>query len=438
MTPASILDGSRTPGRWLLLGFVLFVFGAGFFKAFQQPRPALFQMPRAAEPSKEAPRLTSRFVSTSADALAHAASLIELKDGRIRAFWYSGSGEGALDVDIRSAVFDPGSEQWSPERSVATRASTERAVQRFVTKLGNPVPARAADGTLWLFYVTVSLGGWAGGSITAMISQDEGETWSAARRLVSAPFFNYSTLVKGAPFLYADGSMGLPVYQEFIGRFGEILRLDRTGAVLDKQRLSDGTSSLQPIVLVKSEKEALVLMRYAGSNLPNRVIATATRDAGERWTTPVKSLLPNPNAALAGLVLADRRILLALNDVEQDREVLSLVISSDGGVYWSGVYTLEGPPAGQNSPADQGQYLQAVEALARGSDAALKDPGAIAQVVQRRMCKGGRCGFEYSYPYLLQSQRGDFHLVYTWNNSFIKHVQFNRAWLDERFRGRPR
>jgi predicted neuraminidase len=32
---------------------------------------------------------------------------------------------------------------------------------------------------------------------------------------------------------------------------------------------------------------------------------------------------------------------------------------------------------------------------------------------------------------LLQTRRGDFHLVYTWNRTFIKHVQFNQAWLDQ-------
>jgi hypothetical protein len=32
---------------------------------------------------------------------------------------------------------------------------------------------------------------------------------------------------------------------------------------------------------------------------------------------------------------------------------------------------------------------------------------------------------------LIQTRSGDFHLVYTWNRSFIKHVQFSRAWLDQ-------
>ena len=40
-------------------------------------------------------------------ASVHAASLIALKDDSLRAFWFAGSREGAADVVINSAVFDP-------------------------------------------------------------------------------------------------------------------------------------------------------------------------------------------------------------------------------------------------------------------------------------------------------------------------------------------
>jgi len=111
-------------------------------------------------------------------------------------------------VTIETAVFDPRIGRWSPERMVASRASTQRALFRYVKKLGNPVAARAADGSLALFYVTVSLGGWGGSSITTITSHDEGETWSPARRIITSPFFNLSTLVKGRAFAYADGTLG--------------------------------------------------------------------------------------------------------------------------------------------------------------------------------------------------------------------------------------
>jgi predicted neuraminidase len=425
-----ITRAGGTPKSAVVLVTVLIACGAGVFKTIGHPGPAPFQVPRFAEPREAAPRMQTSFISTKKGVFAHAASLVETRDGRVRAFWYSGSREGARDVEIRSAVLDPQSGQWGAERAVATREATERSLQRFVSKLGNPVAARGADGTLWLFYVTVSVGGWAGSSITAISSKDEGETWSAAHRLVTSPFLNLSTLVKGAPFLYADGSLGLPVYHEFVGKFGEILRLDASGAVLDKARLSHGRFSLQPVVLVKNGKEALALMRYAGSAPPYRVIAASTRDAGAHWTPPGKSSLSNPNAALSGVVLRDGAILLALNDVEHDRDALSLAISRDGGAHWSAVRDLEDQRADRAAPLDEARYAETVAALARESGAAPADALAIAESVRLRSCRAGRCGFEFSYPYLIQSGDGDFHLAYTWNRSLIKHVRFNRAWLD--------
>lgn len=422
--------GSALKSR-LALGVVLLACGAGFFKALHRPGPAPFQVPRIAEPHKEAPRMQTSFISTRQGAFAHAASLVELRDGRIRAFWYSGSREGARDVEIHSAVFDPETGHWSAERAAATREATERALVRYVAKLGNPVAARGADGRLWLFYVTVSVGGWAGSSITAVSSRDEGETWSPARRLVTSPFLNLSTLVKGAAFRYADGTLGLPVYHEFIGKFGEILRLDPSGVVLDKLRLSDGRASLQPVVLVKNPDEALALMRYAGAEPPRRVIATATRDAGAHWTPPVKLPLSNPNAAISGVVLGDGAILLALNDMEEDRDGLSLAVSRDGGASWRSVYDLEDQRELRAAPPGEARYRQLVAALARKSGAAAEDAEAYAESVTRRSCKGTRCGFEFSYPFLIETDRGDFHLAYSWNRSFIKHVRFNRAWLDQ-------
>jgi len=43
--------------------------------------------------------------------------------------------------------------------------STTRALRRHVAKLGNPAAIRTADGTLWLFYVTASVGGWGGSTV---------------------------------------------------------------------------------------------------------------------------------------------------------------------------------------------------------------------------------------------------------------------------------
>jgi len=426
--PISI--GSRT----LVLVILLIGFGAGFVKAFDRTPPGLFQSRTIGKTGGGAPHFETRFVSGGETPQTHASSLVELSDGRIRAFWFAGSREGAKDVEIHTAVYHPERAAWRRDPPVADRAGTRKSLRRYIRKLGNPVAVRAANGEIWLFYVTVSVGGWGGSSVTMTTSADDGNTWTPARRLITSPFFNVSTLVKGTPFLYDDGTLGLPVYHEMIGKFGELLRLDRTGAIIDKQRLSSGRYSLQPVVLAQSGRKAITLMRFTGGSPPKRVILASTDDAGRHWSRPEKAALSNPDAALSGVVLADGKILVVLNDIESGRDRLSLVASRDGGVTWKSVITLEDQTGLRAEPPDRARFLEATDALARGSDSTVPNPADYARAAGVQMCRGTQCGFEFSYPYLIQARNGEYHLVYTWNRAFIKHVRFNQAWLDRRLR----
>ena len=458
--------------RLVLMAIVLTAFTMALFKAvawnvsfgFRLPEPPL-EHAVAQAVAEEAPvvrrkgrrrlrhdeesiavkgRFDSHFASSKLHTQTHAASLVELKDGRLRAFWFSGSREGASDVTINSAVFDPLQNQWGKEQAIAGRDSTQRGLHRYIAKVGNPVATRAPDGSLWLFYVSVSLGGWAGSSITMMTSNDEGVNWSAPRRLITTPFSNISTLVKSAPFFYADGSMGLPVYHEFASKFAEILHLDKSGKVIDKQRLAaGGQGTLQPVMLVRSAQDALVLTRYSGKGTSKHVLSMTTDDGGRSWQPVQQTVLRNPDAAMTALVLADGKLLAVLNDQENGRDSLSMQLSSDGGVTWRELRRLEEMSALRSKQMDERACLDLVDSLARSSDAKLEheDVQQLAEYedsAKSLVRTGGGCHFEFSYPYLIQARNGDIHMVYTWNRAFIKHGVFDPMWLQRRLQeGRP-
>jgi hypothetical protein len=128
------------------------------------------------------------------------------------------------------------------------------------------------------------------------------------------------------------------------------------------------------------------------------------------------------------VVLTDGKMLVVLNNIEDGRGALSLVVSADGGTSWKTVYQLEDQ---RGQPTDPVRFGKVSAGLAKNTDASISDANAYAKSAQRNKCAAQHCDFEFSYPYLIQTRSGDFDLVYTWNRSFIKHVRFNRAWLDQ-------
>ena len=393
--------------RVIALCFLLLAAVIGFLHIDSRPAWAPFAVASIAaeEPLEEsvatknkgsikssAPMPQSHWLPDTGAPSVHAASLIALNDGTVRAFWFAGSREGAADVSIYSSVYDAKSSNWSAPTVVMDRISAEKGLSRYIAKLGNPVPARLADGRLQLFFVTVSIGGWAGSSISAVISDDEGLTWGNPQRLISSPLLNLSTLVKSPNIAFTDGLLGVPAYHEWIGRFGELLRVD-AGKVIDKRRMSSGRSAIQPMVFVNDAQDASAYFRQTRSaGSPKQIPVSHTQNAGQTWQQSEDLTIANPNSAITGLALKSGARILALNNIENGRYRLVLLMSD--------------PKVGQ------WQTLEVLE-----DDEALPD-------IQRK---------EFSYPYLITVDGDDAHLVYTWDRKKIRYRYFPSAWLKQAF-----
>lgn len=347
--------------------------------------------PKTKAPSKAiAPASQANWLPDTGAPSVHAASLIVLKDGAVRAFWFAGSREGAADVSIYSSVYDSHSANWSAPTVVMDRVSAEKGLLRYIAKLGNPVPSRLPDGRLQLFFVTVSIGGWAGSSISAITSDDEGLTWSHPQRLIASPLLNLSTLVKSPSVSFTDGLLGLPAYHEWVGRFGEFLRVD-AGRVIDKRRMSSGRSAIQPLMFVNDAQDASAYFRQTrSSGLPKQIPVGSTQNAGQNWQQSEDLAIANPNSAVAGVTLKNGARILALNNIEYGRHRLVLMMSSNKSGQWQTIEVLE-------------------------DDEALPD-------AQRK---------EFSYPYMITVDGNDAHLAYTWDRKKIRHRYFSGAWLKQ-------
>ncbi len=376
------------------------------------------------------PMIVSRRNSTE---MVHSASVAELADGRLLATWFGGSREGAKDVAIYGAYFNPAQGIWSEVRPLITREATQQALGRYIKKLGNPVITRLSEDRLALFYVSVSLGGWATSQLNMALSDDDGASWHSYRRLVTSPFFNLSTLVKGTPHRYADGSIALPVYHEMAGKFGELLRIAADGTILSKSRLTTGREAIQPVILPVNRDKALALLRDTGDDAPFTAVMTSSDSSGQEWSEPENATFFNPNSALAAVVMDCGRLLAVANDTEEERNRLTLLVSEDRGVSWNPIMRIE-----DNS--DNGKVPRRVprETFTSALQEALSTEG-MPEALQSKyidsataaLCTDSGCRYRYDYPYLIKASDGTIHLVYTWNKAYIKHRAFSQEWLSQ-------
>ncbi len=364
--------------RWFIpVAFAAALAGAAW-RAPQPAAPAFLPLPPALGPT-EAAMFHAELLPQTAPA-AHAATLARLPNEQLAAAWFAGSREGAADVAIWFSTLS--SKGWSPPDPIATRESTAGDTLAYVRKLGNPL--LYSDGQhLHLWYVSAAMGGWAASSINHSRSGDNGQSWSAAEKLTTSPFFNISTLVRSPPLPLADGGLALPVYHEFIAKHGEWLRLGANGKVVDKVRMSQPVPALQPASIPLGGQQSLALLRDAGPG-PGQVRVSRSDDGGQHWQAEPALPIANPNSSLALVRLASGRLLLAANPGE-GRSTLNLWLSEDQGRSWRASRTIESAPDG---------------------------------------------GAEFSYPALLVTPEGRIHLAYTWRRQGIKHATFNEAWLD--------
>lgn len=365
-----------------------------------------------------------RFASDADTPLVHAPAMVELPDGRLRAFWFAGSREGAPDVNIHSALFDPATATWTDETVVVTREQISEGWGRHVRKLGNAVPVLDDEGRMRLFVVAVSFGGWAASRLVVLESADLGASWSFDKPLVTSPLLNISTLVKTPPVRYQDGSIGLPVYHEMIGKFGEILRLDQNSEVLGKARIGHGRKAIQPLVLVDSPQHAVAFLR--NENEPNNgyLYQSSSADGGWQWQALEYSPLENPSAALGGLAMGPGHWLVVANCNREERDDLCVRETRDGGQSWDTRWTFHDRAQWRDTRLDE----EAFAGLIRDEIVSAGFTGSTEPLLERvfhNKCDARRgCRFQYDYPYMLRSENGDLHILYTWNKSAIRH-----AWL---------
>jgi len=206
--------------------------------------------------------------------------------------------------------------------------------------------------------------------------------WSRARHLPQGLLGP----VKDKPVQLADGSIVSPSSREG-GRwrihFERSTGGGRSWTLANAVPNPRAIAAIQPSLLAWPDGR----LQAIGRTRQNRVFSTHSDDGGIRGSALRLLDLPNPNAGVDAVVLADGRALLVYNPTRHGkawwdgRGQLAVALSRDGE-RWERVLTLEDQP-----------------------------------------------GTEFSYPAVITGRDGLVHVLYTWKRKRIRHVVIDPSRL---------
>jgi predicted neuraminidase len=329
---------------------------------------------------------------------SHAANLIELDNGDVLCFWFSGSWEGDSQVGIVMSRLPKGSKRWSP--TVLIDRHVGESYQ-------NPAPFQAPDGTLYLFHTTqIANQGEANSRVLELVSKDEGKTWTRPEVL----FAKAGSYTRHPVILLANHSWIMPLNYQTSSGIGEGSETNYSAVEISKDMGKTWTECSMPGSQGKIQP---TIVRTA----PNRLIAffrsrkvgyiyKSTSTDGCNWTQLEPTVLPNNNASVQALRLKDGHLVMVFNnsgmatsDPKTEgglRKPLSIALSEDEGLTWRFVRDVETGRTGLGATEQR-----------------IKAPGRE----------------EYSYPSVLQLSDGKILVAFTYRRQTIKVVSFKEDWI---------
>ena len=315
----------------------------------------------------------------------HASTIVETPSGLVSS-WFGGTREKHPDVGIWVSRHVEGS--WSKPIEVANGVQSPQLRH----PCWNPVLYQLKDGPLLLFYkVGPDPELWWG---MLMTSTDDGRTWQSPRKLGRNDQIGHLIgPVKNKPIQLKDGALLCPSSTEYDGwrvHFEISRDLGKSWQVIGP--INDGRklNAIQPSILVHRSGDLQILCRTKEGAVGQSI----SRDGGTTWSKLTASKVPNPNAGIDALTLADGRHVLVCNYTTRGaqssatgRNMLHVAVSKDGNS-WDPVVTLE--------------FEQITQ---KGGD-----------------LRAARENYEFSYPAIIQSADGKLHITYTYRRQSVKHV----------------
>lgn len=358
-----------------------------------------------------APDRTEAFLPSPC-AQNHAAFLAPAADG-LHCLWFGGSLEGKADISIWRATLRGA--MWSEAERLSD--DSERSEQ-------NPVQADTPDGRRLVLH-TAQPGG---NQDACAVRLREG---GAVRDLPLPP----GTFVRAPMVFRSDGAWLLPLFRCVSQPGARWTGSHDTAALAISEdggrgwREVDVPGSLGCVHMTLVPLGGDRLAAFFRRRQADRVYRTESADGGESWSVPEATDVPNNNASISAIRLADGRVALACNPVdaamhpEARRASLYDELGAD-----------DPRPNATGGCAPIWGVPRAPMALCLSEDAGRSFPvrHAIDEAPGACLANDSTSGAntELSYPSLVQTADGALHLAYTYFRRAIKYVRLAPGWLE--------
>lgn len=339
---------------------------------------------------RAAPSTTRAEIPAPAVGENHGAAIAELPSGALLVCWYSGDHEEDVSVRILCSRGSNDGVSWSEPWTGVAPGDKAVGAAAANKSLGNVTLTVTPDGRVWMVHGVIQsrpmplvgniCKNWVCGRIDARVSSDEGRTWSRAHRLV-----DLGGSLPRAELKSVQGGFLLPFYlenaqQSLMGK----VTLDGDAAKLVATWPLAGWKLMQPALVRQPDGRFRVFFR---DQQRLGVYVAVFDDASGAWTTPERTNLPNPGAAVDAFDDGAGGYVVIYNPSNTTRDVLALARSADG------------------------LHFEA------GCNLSLPGSEAVA-----------------AYPSVIRGRDGAWRAVYSANaKGRIKFVRFASDWLDDCF-----
>jgi predicted neuraminidase len=309
----------------------------------------------------------------------HGGSLAELPDGSLVCSWYAASSEAAPDARIFSSRLIRGSRTWTEPEVIVGPQTPIQGHWLANKSVGDTVLFLDHEQCLWLFFAGVTIGGWSGAHIDFVASHDFGRHWSPVQRLIDG--FGQSPRSKLLEL--ADGQVMIPLSSWLFHWEGYTVCLNLRGGRVIKKSIAakiPGPENSQPTLVTFSNGEVVAYLRNPRGG---SVLFSRWNPGLNQWS-PAKSInLPSPDSAVDAIACEDGVLVVYTSD-RVHRFRMSVAWSADG------------------------EHFSELTSL------------------------GDRADVSVSYPTVIQSSDGDYHLIYTYaGRSRIKYLHLPKQWIHD-------